>query len=433
MRILKLTSTVERRLLRARHERDREAERVATRIIAGVRKRGDAALFAYARKFDGASLDEAGLWIPQTEIDAAHREVSPGFRRAISHAAANIRQVAEKQLPQEWTTCLNRDHGISVSQLVRPIDSIGCYIPGGRFALVSTLLMTVIPAQVAGVKRITVACPKPNAELLAAARLLGVSRILRAGGAQAIAALAYGTKNILRVDKIFGPGNRFVTAAKQLVSSDCAIDLPAGPTEAIVLATNGKPKFIAADLLAQAEHAPDAGSFLVTTSPKLAGAVQAQIEIQLAQLPLGNPAHSSMRNTGAILLAPSLAAACDFTNRFAPEHLSLPFSQDMVLKNIASAGTVFLGFLGAQPLGDYITGSNHVLPTGGWARTRGGLSTADFVKCMTVQTFTRHGFESIAPDAMTLARAEGLLAHANAVKIRLRRKPPVRKDGEVRP
>jgi histidinol dehydrogenase len=432
MRILKLTPAVEKKLLLARHERDREAERVAAGIIADVRKRGDAALLDYAQKFDGADLARTGPWIPQTEINSARSEVTTDFLRAIHHATANIRQVAEKQLPQEWIICLDRDHGICVSQLVRPIDSVGCYIPGGRFALVSTLLMTVIPAQVAGVKCITVACPKPNAELLAAAHLLGVSNILRAGGAQAIAALAYGTKNIPRVDKIFGPGNRFVTAAKQLVSSDCAIDLPAGPTEAIVLATNGKPKFIAADLLAQAEHAPDAGSFLVTTSPELARAVQAQIEMQLAQLPPDNPAYSSMQNTGAILLAPSLAAACDFINRFAPEHLSIPFSQDMVLKNITSAGTVFLGFLGAQPLGDYITGSNHVLPTGGWARTRGGLSTSDFVKCMTVQTFTRSGFESLAPDAITLARAEGLLAHANAVKIRMSKKPPMRNDGEVR-
>jgi len=433
MRILKLTPAVEKNLLRVRHQRDREAERVAARIIADVRKRGDGALAAWAKKLDGIDLRRSGVWASQREINAASKQVSPDFLRAIRHAAANIRQVAKKQLPEEWIVCLDRDHGICVSQMVRPIDSVGCYIPGGRFALVSTLLMTVIPAQVAGVKRITVACPKPNAELLAAAHLLGISDLLRAGGAQAIAALAYGTKNVPRVDKIFGPGNRFVTAAKQLVSSDCAIDLPAGPTEAIVLATNGKPKFIAADLLAQAEHAPDAGSFLVTTSPELARAVQAQIEMQLALLSPDNPAHFSMRNTGAILLAPSLAAACDFISRFAPEHLSIPFSQDMVLKNITSAGTVFLGFLGAQPLGDYITGSNHVLPTGGWARTRGGLSTADFVKCMTVQTFTRHGFESIAPDAMTLARAEGLLAHANAVKIRLRRKPPMRNDGEVRP
>ena len=268
--------------------------------------------------------------------------------------------------------------GVTISQLVRPIEAIGCYIPGGRFALVSTLLMTVVPASVAGVNRITVVCPKPNAELLAAARLLGITQIARIGGAQAIAALAYGTKTISRVDKIFGPGNRYVTAAKQLVSSDCAIDLPAGPTEAIVLAAKGNPKWIAADLLAQAEHAPDAGSFLVTPSLKLANAVLKEVQSQLANLPPNNPAHSSMRDTGAILLAPSLEAACDFSNRFAPEHLSLPDNSDALLNKIRAAGTIFLGPWGAQPLGDYISGSNHVLPTGGWARMRGGLSASRF-------------------------------------------------------
>jgi histidinol dehydrogenase len=430
MRILKLTPTVEQNLLSSRRERDREAERIAAKIIADVRKRGDAALFSYAKKFDGVDLRRSGVWISRREISAARKRVSPVFLRALQHAANNIRRVAEKQLPLPWS--LKVEHGVTVSQLVRSIGSIGCYIPGGRFALVSTMLMTVLPAQVAGVQRITVVCPKPNPELLAAANLLGITQIARVGGAQAIAALAYGTKSIPRVDKIFGPGNRFVTAAKQLVSSDCAIDLPAGPTEAIVLAAVGKPKFIAADLLAQAEHAPDAASFLVTTSPELARAVQNEIEKQLAKLPSDNPAHFSTRDAGAILIAPSLAAACDFINRFAPEHLSLPFSQDLALKNITSSGTVFLGFLGAQPLGDYITGSNHVLPTGGWARARGGLSTADFVKCMTVQTFTRHGFESLAPDAITLAGAEGLLAHANAVKIRMRRKPGAKTNDEVR-
>jgi histidinol dehydrogenase len=425
MRILRLTAAVEKNLLRARHERDLEAERVAAAIIADVRKRGDASLFAYTKKFDAIDLRRTSLWISKREIVAARKQVSPEFLRAVRHAERNIRHVAEKQLPRPWSLAIER--GVTISQHVRPIDSIGCYIPGGRFALVSTLLMTVIPAQVAGVPRITVVCPKPNPELLAAASLLGVEKIAHIGGAQAIAALAYGTKSIPCVDKIFGPGNRSVTAAKQLVSSDCAIDLPAGPTEAIVLATSGIPRFIAADLLAQAEHAPDAASFLVTPSKELARAVQAEVEKQLAKLPSDNPAHFSTRHTGAILLAPSLASACEFTSRFAPEHLSFPFSQDPALKNISAAGTVFLGSLGAQPLGDYISGSNHVLPTGGWARTRGGLSTADFVKCMSVQTFMRAGFEHLAPDAITLARAEGLLGHANAIKIRMKRNPGVRR------
>jgi histidinol dehydrogenase len=416
MRILKLTSAIEQRLLGARHARDREAERIAANIIADVRKRGDVALAAWVKKLDGVDLRRCGAWVSQGEIEAARQQVSPEFLRAVRHAKKNIRRVAERQLPRAWS--LEVEPGVTISQLVRPIETIGCYIPGGRFALVSTLLMTVVPAKIAGVNRITVVCPKPNPELLAAANLLGVTRIARIGGAQAVAALAYGTKQIPRVDKIFGPGNRYVTAAKQLVSGDCAIDLPAGPTEAIVLAAKGNPKWIAADLLAQAEHAPDAGSFLVTPSLKLANAVLKEVQSQLADLPPNNPAHSSMRDTGAILLAPSIEAACDFSNRFAPEHLSLPDNADALLKTFRAAGTIFLGPWGAQPLGDYISGSNHVLPTGGWARMRGGLSAADFVKCMSVQAIRRVGFHRLADDAVRLARTEGLLAHANAIEVR---------------
>jgi histidinol dehydrogenase len=418
MRILKLTASVEKGLLRARHERDRAAEHVAARIIADVRKRGDAALAAWAKKLDGTDLRRSGVWISRREINAARRQVSADFMRALRHAAKNIRRVAEKQLPRPWS--LEVEPGVTISQLVRPIEAIGCYIPGGRFALISTLLMTVVPAKVAGVPRITVVCPKPNAELLAAASWLGVTRIGRIGGAQAIAALAYGTKNVARVDKIFGPGNRFVTAAKQLVSSDCAIDLPAGPTEALVVAAKGNPKWIAADLLAQAEHAPDAGSFLVTPSLKLARAVQEEVETQLSNFPPDNPAHSSMRKTGAILVAPTLDAACVFSNRFAPEHLSLPHNPAVLLRKINASGTIFFGPWGAQPLGDYISGSNHVLPTGGWARMRGGLSTADFVKCISVQNINGAGFRGLADDAIRMARAEGLLAHAKAVEVRMK-------------
>ena len=416
MRILKLTSAVEKNLLRARHERDLEAERIAARIIADVRKRGDAALSAWAKKLDGIDLRRSGVWISEREINAARKRVKPEFIGALRHAEKNIRQVAEKQLPRPWS--LEVEPGVTISQLIRPLEAIGCYIPGGRFALVSTLLMTVVPARVAGVKRVAVVCPKPNPELLAAASLLGITQIASIGGAQAVAALAYGTKRIPRVDKIFGPGNRFVTAAKQLVSGDCAIDLAAGPTEAVVLAAIGNPKWIAADLLAQAEHAPDAGSFLVTPSTTLARAVQQEVRAQLANLPSNNPAHASMRNTGRILLAPSIEAACVFSNRFAPEHLSLPDNPDALLKTITAAGTIFLGPWGAQPLGDYISGSNHVLPTAGWARMRGGLSSADFTKCFTLQTIERAGFQRLAEDAVILAQAEGLFAHANAVEVR---------------
>jgi histidinol dehydrogenase len=415
MKIVRLTKNVERALLRGRRERDEKAHRVAARIIADVRKRGDTAIREWTKKFDVVDL-RAGMWVSSREIEKTANELAKETRLAIQHAARNIRAVAERQLPHGWT--LEVEPGVKISQVVRPIEAVGCYVPGGRFSLLSTLLMTVIPAQVAGVKRIAVVSPKPNAELLAAAAMLGVTRIARIGGAQAIAALAYGTKSIAAVDKIFGPGNRFVTAAKQLVSGDCAIDLPAGPTEAIVLADDGDPAWIAADLLAQAEHAPDAGSFMVTTSRDLAVRIQVEVRKQLRGLPKLNPAHRSAVRSGAILLASSRERACEFVNQFAPEHLSLPQESDDLLQRIQAAGTVFLGPWSAQPFGDYASGSNHVLPTAGWARARGGLSSADFVKGISVQHISAKGFARLAQDVQILARAEGLLAHASAIEVR---------------
>ena len=416
MRILKLTAQTEAKLMRLREGDDRVALQAAAKIVADVRLRGDAALDKWNRKFDPAASPRASLWISPAETAAAKKRVSRGFLRAVSHAADNVRRVAEKQLPREWS--LQVEPGVTVAQMVRPLESIGCYIPGGRFALVSTLVMTVVPAQVAGVRRIVAVCPRPNDELIAAADLLGVTQIARAGGAQAIAALAYGTKRIAAVEKIFGPGNRYVTAAKQIVGATCAIDLPAGPTEAIVLANQGNPCWIAADLLAQAEHAPDAGSYLVTSSARFARKVQREVLAQLQELPADNPAQISIRKTGAILLARSWSRACSFVNRFAPEHLSLPSHGRKQLRRIRSAGTVFLGPLSAQPFGDYASGSNHVLPTGGWARRRGGLGAGDFVKCISVQTIASGGFRRLAGDVQVLARVEGLLAHANAVEVR---------------
>jgi len=416
MRILSLSSAAEARLFRLREGEDRQATRAAARIVADVRKRGDAALSSWARKLDGASLERDALWISRREMAAARRRVSPVFLRALRHAIRNVRRVAEAQLSREST--LTVEPGVRLRQLVRPIESIGCYVPGGRYALVSTLVMTVVPAQVAGVPRIVAVCPRPNDELLAAAHLLGLRFLARVGGAQAIAALAYGTRALPRVQKIFGPGNRFVTAAKQLVSADCATDLPAGPTEAIVLADRGNPAWIAADLLAQAEHAPDAASYLVTTSRNFAARVAAALELQLASLPSANPAHRSMRRTGAILVARSWSAAIGFVNRFAPEHLSLPTATEAQLRAIHSAGTIFTGPLSAQPFGDYISGSNHVLPTGGWARRRGGLSVTDFSKRISVQEIGPAGYSRLAADVIALASAEGLLAHARAIEVR---------------
>src|SRR3989442_9803540 len=380
MRIIRLNRKVAEDLLRARGRRDAAAENIAARIVADVRRRGDAAFCSGRKTLAAAGVAHEGVSITRHELRVARNCVSADFLSAIRHAARNIRRVAEQQLPRPWS--LEVEPGVRIRQLVRPLDCIGCYIPGGRFSLVSTLLMTVVPARVAGVPRIIVASPRANAEVLAAADLLGVDCVARIGGAQAIAALAYGTRNIPRGEKIFGPWNCFVTAAKWLVSADCAIDFPPGPTEAIVLAASGNPRWIAADLLAQAEHAPDAGSFLVTTSRKLAQSVQNKIETQLRRLPRSNPAHLSMARVGAILVASSLDAAVDFVNRFAPEHLSVVGSETRLIKRIGAAGTVFLGPWAAQPLGDYATGSNHVLPTGGWGRRRGGARAGGFVELM---------------------------------------------------
>ena len=416
MRILRLTGAVEKRLLAARERRDVQAEKVAAKIIADVRRRGDAALLSWTQKLDGVNLARLGMWVSQREIEEAQERASTDFLRAVKHAIANVRKVAEKHLPRNWS--MEVEPGVRIGQRVSPVETIGCYIPGGNSTLLSTLVMTAVPAQVAGVKRIVAVCSRPNHELLAAAGILGLSEVARIGGAHAVAALAYGTKAIPRVDKLFGPGNRFVTAAKQLVSRDCAIDLPAGPTEAIVLASRGNPVWIAADLLAQAEHAPDAASILVTTSARLARAVQHEVAAQLEKLPHTNPANVSLKTTGVILLAPSGDAAFHFVNRFAPEHLSLPQAKAAALKKLSAAGTVFVGPWAAQPLGDYASGSNHVLPTGGWARRRGGLSTADFVKCISVQAIGRRGFKRLAGDVRVLAQAENLLAHENAVAVR---------------
>lgn len=416
MRILKLTQQTEAHLMKVREGQDRAALETAERIVADVRKIGDAALDEWTKKLDGRNLQWHGVWISRTECRAARKHVSREFLDAAAHAAENVQRVAEQQKPKDWN--LEVEPGVKVGQIVRPIETIGCYIPGGRFALVSTLMMTVVPAQVAGVRRIIAVCPRPNDELLAVAEMLGVTHLAHVGGAQAIAALAYGTKRIPRVEKIFGPGNRYVTAAKQIVSADCAIDLPAGPTEAVVLANRGNPGWIAADLLAQAEHAPDAGSFLVTTSARFAKRVQDEVGKQLTTLPEESPAQISIRRSGAILLARTWKEACEFVNRFAPEHLSLPEGGASALQAIHSAGTVFLGSLSAQAFGDYASGSNHVLPTGGWARRRGGLSTEDFVKRISVQRIDRKGYERLGSDVKTLARAEGLLAHANAIEVR---------------
>jgi histidinol dehydrogenase len=416
MRVLRLTQSTETKFLASRRASSRATALVARRIVDDVRRRGDAALFAWTKRLDRLALSSRNVWVPRAELLKARKTISRDFLAAIRHAARNIRAVARQQLPKEWA--IEVEPGVRAGQRVRPIESIGCYLPGGRFSLVSTLLMTVIPAQEAGVRRIIVASPQPGPALLAAADELGIECVARIGGAQAVAALAYGTRSIPRVDKICGPGNRYVAAAKQIVSADCAIDMLAGPTEAIVLANRGNPRFIAADLIAQAEHDPDAVSLLVTTSSQLAHVVAAEIDRQLATLPPSNLARQSLKANGAILIARNAAAALNFVNRFAPEHLSLPEGERGAWKRFDSAGSVFLGDWSAQTFGDYASGTNHVLPTGGFGRTRGGLSTADFVKCISVQEVSRTGARRLAPVAQQFARAEGLVGHALSIEVR---------------
>jgi histidinol dehydrogenase len=416
MRVLSLTDATVRRVLGSRRAVSRDAERVAARIIADVRRRGDRALFAWTKRFDRIALSSRSVWVSRAELAAARKSVSRDFLAAIEHAARNIRRVARRQKPQEWS--IEVEPGVRAGQSVRAIDSVGCYVPGGRFSLASTLLMTVIPAQEAGVGEIIVASPQPGPAVLAAAALLGVRRVARIGGAQAVAALAYGTRSIPPVAKICGPGNRFVTAAKKLVSHDCSIDMLAGPTEALVFADGGDPCFIAADLIAQAEHDPDAISICVTTSAPLARGVAAEIEKQLAQLPTTNLARRSLAANGAILVARGIPAAARFVNQFAPEHLSLVFKNGAAAGLIESAGSIFVGPYSAQTFGDYATGTNHVLPTGGVARTRGGLSAADFMKCISVQEVSRAGVKLLAPVVAEFARAEGLVGHARSVEVR---------------
>jgi histidinol dehydrogenase len=416
MRVLRLTGATERKLLASRRSSRRDAARIAARIVQDVQRGGDAALFSWTKRLDGIALNSRTVWVSRAEFADARKNVSREFLGTIDHAARNIRAVARRQKPEEWS--FDVEPGVRAGQIVRPIESVGCYLPGGRFSLVSTLLMTVIPAQEAGVREIIIASPQPGVALLAAAEKLGVRRIAKIGGAQAIAALAYGTKSIPRVNKIFGPGNRFVTAAKQIVSGDCAIDMLAGPTEALIFAERGDAKFIAADLVAQAEHDPDAISIFVTTSAGMARSVAAEIDRQLAALPRTNLAHRSLAANGAVLVAQNTNAVVQFINAFAPEHLSLSGGAESVLDQINSAGSIFLGDWSAQSFGDYATGTNHVLPTAGAARARGGLSVADFVKCISVQKVSRVGVKRLAPVVAEFARAESLIAHARSVEVR---------------
>ena len=409
MRVLSGRAAAEQvRRIAARSAQFDEVEPRVRRIVDDVRRDGDLALKKYARRWDGLGAGDV-LRVDEASLLEAWKSASPKFRSALQQAASNIRRFCEWQKPKEWSRTRS---GITLGQLVRPLESVGCYVPGGRHPLVSTLLMTVIPAQVAGVRSIRVASPQPPAEVLAAAGMLGVPEFYRVGGAQAVAALAYGTESIPRVDKIVGPGNLYVTAAKKLVAFDCAIDFLAGPTEVVIVSDDGQPEFIAADLVAQAEHDPAALAIFITSSASLAKLVAASVKRQAK----GNAtAQESLKNNGVILRAASHEQALEWANQIAPEHITVARNDVGSVKN---AGSVFIGDYSAQAAGDYGSGPNHVLPTAGVARFRGGLSVMDFMKIITVQELSRQGLRRIAPSIEHLAEVEGLRAHADSIRLR---------------
>ena len=386
------------------------------RIVSDVRKRGDRALLRYAAQFDGLT-DAANLRITPDEMAAAWQAIPPAMREALTTAADQIRAFAVSQLPASFSE--SPIPGLTTGQLVRPLGAVGCYVPSGRHPLPSTLLMTAIPAQVAGIERIAVVSPKPVPETLAAAHLLGIKEFYRLGGAHAIAALAYGTATLPRVDKIVGPGNLYVTTAKRLVAFDCAIDMLAGPTEIIVTSERGYAADIASDLVAQAEHDPGALAIFITTRADLAKEVVAEAEFRSRQNPV---ARQALNRNGLVILASTLDEAREITNRLAPEHLTVDAASD--LDWVQNAGSVFVGRWSAQPMGDYVSGPNHTLPTGGMARVRGGLSVNDFVKLITVQQYNAQALRVLGPSAVLLAKAEGLTGHAEAIRSRLQKRRP---------
>ena len=410
MRILSGTAATARvRKMGARGSQYEQVESAVRHIIADVRKYGDRAVRKYAERWEGLSKQEP-LRVSEEKINAAWKSASAELRNSLRAAAANIRRFCEWQKPAEW---MRTRQGISVGQIVRPLDSVGCYVPGGRYPLVSTLLMTVIPAQVAGVQNIRVVSPQSRTEVLAAAGMLGVREVYRIGGAQAIAALAYGTKSVPRVDKIVGPGSVYVTAAKKLVSFDCAIDFLAGPTEVVIVSDKGNAEFIAADLVAQAEHDTEIFAAFITTDDKLAQQVARATE----KLSAGNAvAKESLRRNGAILVSSSRRESFEWANELASEHLTVDAGDVALVRN---AGSIFVGDYSPQAAGDYASGPNHVLPTGGAARFRGGLSVLDFVKVISVQRLSRPGLKSIAAVVESLANAEGLRAHADSIRTRV--------------
>ena len=392
-------------------------------ILSQVRSDGDQALLRYTEKFDGVTLDAAALKVSQQELKAAYEKVDPELLEVIRRAGANIEDFHRKQKENSWFS--TGEDGILLGQLYRPLEVIGIYVPGGTAVLISSVLMNALPARVAGVERIVMATPPRrdgsiDPAVLVAAQEAGVNEIYRMGGAQAIAAMAFGTETVPRVDKLFGPGNIYVSTAKRLVFGYCDIDMFAGPSEITVVADDSaNPAYVAADLLSQAEHDVLAAAILVTPSEKLAAEVVMEIEKQYGRLSRKDILDKSLANYGAAVIVNNLDEAMALVNRIAPEHLELcieePFNR---LSQVKNAGAVFLGHWSPEPLGDYFAGPNHVLPTGGTARFFSPLNVADYMKKSSVISYTKKALEKVSRDVELFAASEGLDAHANAIGIR---------------
>jgi histidinol dehydrogenase len=400
-------------MLSRRAARMSDAEATVRPILEAVRTRGDKGLIEYAQKFD--RLDRRTVAVPAKDLAAAASRLTPEFRKAVEVSAANVRAYAERQLPREYSATFSK--GRQLGQLIRPLDTVAAYVPAGRYPLPSTVIMTAVPALAAGVPNVCIACPKPVDEVLGVCHMLGLTQVFQMGGAQAIAAFAYGTKTVPRADRIVGPGNIYVAAAKKLLAGEVGIDFVAGPTEILIIAAEGNPRYFAADMLAQAEHDVDASAILLTTSKRLALAVASELEKQLATLTTAPVARKAIEKNSAIILVKNLNEAADLSNAFAPEHLALHHEE--LLPGIKHAGSIFVGPFSPEAAGDYASGPNHVLPTSGVAKLRGGLSAADYVKVISVQKLDSKALAKLAPSITTLARAEGLEAHARSVEVRL--------------
>jgi histidinol dehydrogenase len=405
-------------------ESGREVEKVVQDIIAAVRSRGDEALLDFTRRFDRLECDAASLEVTQAEFDRAFATVDGQDLAALKLSAERVTRFHEKQKQQSWLSTEEPD--IMLGQKVTPLSKVGIYVPGGKASYPSSVIMNAVPAKVAGVGEIVMVAPTPGGEtnphVLVAAKLAGVDRVFKIGGAQAVAALAYGTATVPRVDKITGPGNIYVATAKKLVFGQVGIDMIAGPSEILVINDgSGKPAHIAADLLSQAEHDELASSVLITTSRSFADQVAAEVEAQLLVLPRQAIARKSWESFGVIIVAGTLDEAISFSNRIAPEHLELAVENPFeILPLITNAGAIFMGHYTPEAAGDYLAGPNHTLPTGGTARFFSPLSVDDFVKKSSIIHFTQGGLQRVGSEIVRIAGLEGLDAHGRSVSLRLK-------------